>query len=279
MVIVTIGDLHTGSAFAPFPPDFTNSVGAMVALNRGQQYLLRCWRDFQARIPARFDALLLLGDLIHGKNPKESAAELCEVDPEWQQRAALELLAPIAERAKEVYAVRGSPYHVGEMARWEEQLTKQLGAIPDRMGHHARTWLHLNLRGVLLDVAHRQSVVMVNLLMPLEREMRYALMRTQAEGERPPDIVIRAHAHTYKWAEVDGMLGLSMPAWKMPSSYVMTSITPNRKRSRLLGSVMLNVRPRRKKAGGVYAGAYIDKDLIWYRTPALETVRYGAARA
>jgi hypothetical protein len=277
MVIVTIADLHSGSAYAPFPPNFTNSMGAVVTLNVGQQYLLECWRDFEERIPARFDALLLVGDMIHGQNPKESAAELCEVDPEWQSRAALEFLEPLADRAKAVYAVRGSPYHVGEMARWEEQLARQLGAVPDKMGHHARAWLHLNMRGVLLDVAHRQSVVMVNRLMPLERELRYALMRTQAEGEPPPDIVIRAHTHGYRWAEVDGMLALSCPAWQMPGSYVMTSITPNRKRSRLLGAVVLKVRPKRKVPGVVHAGDYIDKELIWYKMPALESVEHGAA--
>jgi hypothetical protein len=277
MVIVTIADLHTGSSYAPFPPDFTNSMGAVVTLNVGQQYLLECWRDFEERIPERFDALLLVGDMIHGQNPKESAAELCEVDPEWQERAALELLAPIAERAKAVYAVRGSPYHVGEMARWEEQLAKQLGAVPDKMGHCARAWLHLDVRGVLLDVAHRQSVTMVNLAMPIEREMRYALIRSQAEGEPAPDIVIRAHVHTYKYLEVDGALGLSVPAWKMPSSYVMTSITPNRKRSRILGGVVLKVRPKRKVSGVVHAGDYIDKELIWYKMPALERVEHGAA--
>jgi hypothetical protein len=276
MDIVTIGDLHTGSAYAPFPKGFTNSWGSVVQLNVGQRYLLRCWRDFISRIPARFDALLLLGDLIHGQNRKESAAELCEVDPEWQQRAALELLSPIAERAKEVYGVRGSGYHVGETGRWEEQLVRQLGALPDKYARYARSWLHLDFDGVLLDVAHRQSGAMVNRAMPLEREGRYALMRSQADGQPAPDLVIRAHTHQYRWIDIDGQpLALGTPAWKMPSAYEETSITPNRIRSATLGAVVLRIRPKRKRKTR-WRGEYISHKYLCYVMPQLEVARYGA---
>jgi len=147
--------------------------------------------------------------------------------------------------------------------------------VPDRAGRYARTWLHLDLQGVYLDVAHRQSVTMVNTAMPLEREGRYALIRSQSEAQAPPDLIIRAHTHHYRWVDVDGQpLALACPAWKMPSAYEETRITPNRVRSSTLGSVLLHVDPERKTRTSRWPGEYIRHEFVWYAMPKVGVTKY-----
>lgn len=274
ITVVALSDLHTGSAFAPFPRRFRLSTGATANLNKAQSYLLKCWGHFCETVPESIDALLLVGDLIHGKNPKESAAELTEVDPEWQQRAALELLGPLAERATKVYSVRGTPYHTGEAARWEEQLSRSLGAIPDDYGRHARPWLQLSIGGIFLDMAHRSSVTIRYGASPLEREIQFMLMRAAAERQPPADLIIRAHIHTHRFLNDDGFLAMTLPSWKIPSSYEETSITPNRKRARLLGGVLLSLWPERKQTKVTNRADFIEHRLIWYNHPRERRVIY-----
>ncbi len=276
ITVVALSDLHAGSAFAPFPKRFQLSTGAIANLNRAQVYLLKCWEHFCETVPETFDVLLLVGDLIHGKNLKESAAELTEVDPEWQQRAALELLEPLAERATEVYSVRGTPYHAGEVARWEEGLSRALGAIPDGYGRHAKPWWELNLGGIFLDVAHRSSVTIRYGASPLEREIQFMLMRAAAEKQAPADLIIRAHVHTWRCLNDDGFLAMTLPGWKIPSAYEETSISPNRKRSRLLGGALLTLWPERKRARVTNREDFIEHRLIWYNRPRQKRAIYGA---
>lgn len=242
--VVIVSDTHTGSAYALFPARFQLSTGSIVSLNVGQQYLLQCWRDFEERIPERFEVLVLNGDIINGQNRRESAADLTEVDPAWQQRAALELLEPIAARAEKVYVAQGSTYHTGEVARWEEQLAYQLGAEPDSSGHYAWDWLLLDIDGVRLDVAHHQSVVMRYVTMPLEREQQFDKIIADWKGGSA-HLIVRSHAHRYVEAHVELQQSVATASWQLQSRYVRRGRLPNRMFSRYIGGLWLEVHPER----------------------------------
>lgn len=274
---LVLSDLHVGSAFALFPPRFTLSTGALVGLNVGQQYLYQCWQDFKARLPATLDILVLVGDIIDGQNPREGGADLTEVKPEWQQRAALEFLAPVAERCQAVYAVRGTHYHSGEAGAWEEALAKRLGAVPDPMGNHAPYWHHLDIEGVYLDIAHRQSATIRYGSSMLERELQFMLMRTQAEAVEPDDLILRGHVHTYRYVNDDGFLAVSCPAWQIPASFVQRSITPNRKRARLFGGLLIKLWPGRKRMSTRNREEFVEIKFLDYNQPALGRLHYGEA--
>lgn len=273
---VVLADMHVGSAYAPFPAGFISSTGNAIAPNKGQEYLNRCWADFLQRIPKTIEYLITDGDLIDGQQPKHMARGLTEPDPQWQAQAAAEMLAPLRERARTCYCVSGTPYHVGrEDGEWEEWVARQLNAEKDVSGRSATDWLLLDIGGVVLDVAHAQSVATVNTLMPLEREQRHALM---LDDERPDvDLIVRAHTHLYRWANIDGRLMLGMPAWKLQSPHVRQSKTPNRYYSRILGGVLLRIWPERKRPGVINRGDYIEHELLWYRHPPLAAVRGGGA--
>ena len=116
--VLVISDTHVGSRWGLFPDKFRLSTGAKYTPNKGQRYLLRCWRAMQDDLAGDIDILILNGDIINGPNPKENARDQIEQDPDWQVRAAVELLTPLVARAGQVYATQGSPYHAGEGAQW-----------------------------------------------------------------------------------------------------------------------------------------------------------------
>lgn len=266
---VVLSDPHVGSAYGLFPGGFRLSNGSEAGLNLGQVYLLNCWEDFLERIPPTFDLLLLNGDLINGQNVKETGADLTEIDPEWQQRAAYQLLEPLATRAREVYATRGSNYHAGECGRWEEQLAERLGAVPDSWGHHAWDWLLLDVQGVHLDVAHHQSVVSRFVSMPLEREEQFATMVAPWK-QGGSHLIIRSHVHRYSEVHVELQQSLSTAAWQLQTRFARMRTMPNRMFSRYIGGLWMELYPERVDTSD-YAAAIHP---VLYRHPDLARAQY-----
>lgn len=273
MNALVIADMHVGSAYGIFPPGFTLSTGHGAKLNVGQRYLLKCWQHKIKHLPNKLDYLLLMGDLINGSEHKDGGRGLTEIDPEWQTRAAQQLLEPITKRAALIYYLKGSTYHAGVSGTDEERLARTLTTTPDQWGHHSHNWLILNIQGIYLDLAHHQSVVTRYLNMPLEREIQFAQM-SAADDQRPPvDLIIRAHAHRYLWLNLDGTLALSCPAWKLQDTFVQRSKLPNRRRSNIIGSTLLNLQPNKRKPATINRADYIQHTLLWYRHPAKKAVK------
>jgi len=266
--IVNISDMHVGSRWGIFPPGFQGATGEVIQLNVGQEYLNECWEHQLKVLPKRFDILLLNGDIIHGKNKKENALHLTEQDPEWQVRAAKVLLEPLAKRARAVLATQGSPYHTGPGGWGDEALAHSLKARPDPAGHSAWDWALWNVDGVLLDVCHRESACIRYGSMPLEREQQFDRMSADIKGGSA-DLIIRAHIHTFQFLNADGELAVSSPAWCLQGGFAKLSISPNRKLSRLIGSVKITLFPDKKPAEPRNKGDYVSAEPIWYPTPRL----------
>ena len=268
VTILLLSDLHVGSAFGLFPDKHTLSTGGRASLNTGQRYLLRCWDDLCARLPDKLDYLILNGDTVEGQQYKEQGLTVTEIDPEGQVDAAYTLLAPLAEKATEVYCVAGTGYHVGKGARAEQALGRQLETVRNEWNNPVWPWLLLDIGGVILDIAHAQSGTIRYKSSPLERELQFAQM---IAGDLRPDVdlIVRAHVHTYGWHNFDGQLVLSMPAFKLQSDHVKTSKTPNRYVSRLLGGVLLTVTPGLKGRNVRNRAEYIQHETLTYNQPKM----------
>ena len=91
--ILVIGDIHVGSIYGLLPPDFVSSDGSEKPQNEGQKYLWECWQDMKRRT-AKFaiDTVIVNGDLIEGKQPKQKCSELTLVAPNDQEAAAVFLM-------------------------------------------------------------------------------------------------------------------------------------------------------------------------------------------
>jgi hypothetical protein len=233
-----------GGRFALFPRGFRTSYDAVLPLNAGQEYLLNCFEDIVARQPEVIDLLILNGDTVEGRNRFEMATGLSEVDPNWQVRAAKQVIEPLAARARHVCATRGSTYHVGRCGYYEEQLAQAVGA-KQKYGHYSAPWWKFWFHGVYLDIAHRQSFTYRYRSMPMEREMEFCIDRFARAGEPAPKhiAIIRSHTHVgFKgWWDSPGRVTISTPPMKLQDDYAQLSISPNRYRPESLGMVGLRI--------------------------------------
>lgn len=221
-----IADIHVGSAFGPIPLKFVSSNGNLIQPNIGQKYLLRNWLRIADEIP-NLDVLILNGDIIDGQQPKAQGRYICEPDPQFQARAALELLQPYLAKSQIIYCTEGTEYHEGESATWAEWLAREIKAEAYQHGHYAWDWLLLEIGGLQFDIAHRQSFFLRYRATALEREMQFSAML-----ESTADVIVRSHTHQYAVLQMpcDGgiQFGISTPGWQLQSHYARTSYSPNR---------------------------------------------------
>ena len=233
-----LADIHTGSAFAPWPPDAELSIGGKHTPNIGQLYLNENWHRIAKEIPP-LEVLILNGDSIGGQEPKDRGRYAVELDPQFQARAALSMLEPYLEKAPVRYMTEGTDYHEGESAMWAEWLAREIGAI-SKDEHWAWDWLLLEMAGLKFDVAHKQSIFMRYPTSALERELQFSDMI-----DENADVIIRSHNHRWGYVDIHGgnkfQVGVSTPSWQMQSHYVRVGPSPNRYGPLVLGMVILNI--------------------------------------
>lgn len=247
--ILFLEDLHVGSAFGIMPDGFLTSSGSIYQLNPGQRYLYECWEHMVSGLPKKLDALILNGDVIDGQNMAGEGRRIVEIDPNFQVRAAKQLLKPVASRASRVYMLRGSEYHVGKNGMHEDMLGEILGAVTQSGSQrHIRPWLRLNLNGYRLDVAHRTSVTIRYRSMPLEREISFAAEFSGRTGRPMPNLIYRSHTHWGfgVWNEGQDRMAIHGPAWKLMDEHISTGISPNRSVPFALGGVVVRIFDRPK---------------------------------
>lgn len=240
---LVIGDLHAGSMFAPCPEGFVTSTDSVYQPNGCQLYLNTCWRHMCDTLPA-LDWLVLAGDMIDGEHPKDGGRFVWEVDPLAQVMAALEMLRPVIAKLRNgapVYILEGSRYHVGIGALGDEALGRVMG-LAARGAYVRRPWLLLDVDGVTLDIAHRQSTATAYPISALERELQAAMMRAARGDEAAPYGIIRHHTHNEYLVAARGLrVACAVPAWQVQTHFAQVSISPNRLWSAYIGSVLVRV--------------------------------------
>ena len=265
-----LGDLHSGSQVAPCPVKFETSYGSLYQPNKAQEYLNECWKDMIKRLPS-LDYIVFGGDAIEGNQPKEAGNLVWEPNIISQTEAAIIMLEPVVDKLKKggkVWWIRGSKYHVSEVGNMDEliarfgtamgrdvrQIDDQDESIAQKMGAHkiegkySRRWLLIDVGGIVIDIAHRVSVVIRNRTMPLDREIEFALVRCSRSGEEAPFAIVRHHAHCeYVTAGLGLRSAVVVPPWQLQTEFAQSSISPNRYYSAYFGSVLARVYPDRVK--------------------------------
>jgi len=231
------------------PPDFKN-----VKQNPLQRYLWQCWHD--SMIPwataEPLDAIVVVGDVVEGKQPKSKAAELCLTLMKDQEEASVQIISPLLKRAKcKIYFVKGTFYHDDELGRSVENVAENLRAEAYEglgTGRLAREVLDMRLDGVCLDFSHGISVSGgLYRAVAIDREALWSAIAGKTGKAPKADVVIRAHAHYFVHVEHVSKHALILPAWQGQTSYM-------RKHSRYrmipdIGAVILHIDPEAKRIG------------------------------
>lgn len=251
--ILCVSDIHAGSVYGLLPPDFTASTGQPVPQHSWQQYLWDCWLHMIAWATASpLDAIVVVGDVVEGKQFKSHCAELCLPLVADQEDAAEAILRPLLKQSNcKVYFVKGTFYHDDELGRSVDNVAKTLKAEGYEglgTGKLAKEVLDLDVGGVVVDFSHGISVSGgLYRAVAIDREALWSALAGK-EGSAPKaDVIVRGHAHYFCHVEHVTKHALILPAWQLQTSYM-------RKNSRYrmlpdLGAVVLEIDPEAKKRG------------------------------
>jgi hypothetical protein len=250
--VVALADTHCGSRVGLAPPDYDSKRDEAT---RVRQALWECWKESTSGPWAEPDALFLVGDLAEGQNKKKSGYGLLTSDLTEQARIAVECLS--MWRAKRVYTVRGSGYHIeaghsslfledyiakalgGEIHPWSEQQMEQ-------WQRHAGWHWYVTIGGVTFHLQHRigTSRVFHYRTTPLAREMLQAKLNThlmddlkdasaRVRSERDViermtrqkvgqyGVILRAHAHYFCHVRFSHSFGYNLPCWKALDDFML----------------------------------------------------------
>ena len=257
--ILVVGDVHIGSIYGLLPPGFVSSDGGEKPQNVGQKYLWECWQDMKRRT-AKFaiDSVVINGDLIEGKQPKQKCSELTLVAPNDQETAAVLVMRDLRKwfekntgREMLFYFVQGTEYHEGRGAEELESVAARVNGAKVQSnfsGRYCKEMLDLAVDGTVINFAHhlgggagftRSGV--------LDAETMWCQI-TSSKGESiAADLIVRSHLHFFMHVEHVNRHALLCPCWQLQTRFARHrsayKLMPN------IGAVVLHVSPEAKKRG------------------------------
>lgn len=254
-----LGDVHVGSIYGLLPPDFVSSDGGEKPQNEGQKYLWACWQDMKRRTTKfAIDSVVVNGDLIEGKQPKQKCSELTLVAPNDQETAAVFLMRDLRNwlekntgREVPFYFVQGTEYHEGRGAEELESIAARVKGAniqSNLTGRYCKEVLDLAVDGVVVNFAHhlgggsgftRSGV--------LDAEAMWAQI-TSSKGESvAADLIVRSHLHFFMHVEHVNRHALLCPCWQLQTRFARHrsayKLMPN------IGAIVLHINPEAKKRG------------------------------
>ena len=218
--VIFISDVHVGSNYAIFPPDFKNPEdGSPVPPNQWQKKLYQEWEKLADKLsPA--DVIILMGDLVEGQQTREKFGTLKLQNIQHQAEAFIHLFQSTWKWRK-LYVIRGTNYHVATNGlHAEEYIARRLGAERLDEDKFSAIDLLLKIAGKTVSAAHHIGVSQVPhyRFTPLAREMW--LGKLFDDYWQKVDLVARGHVHYYIHATVeDIMQAFTCPCWQLPTPY------------------------------------------------------------
>jgi hypothetical protein len=190
-----VSDIHCGSDVAMVPTKLRLECGREIGhgSNRHQAWLYQSWLDMQKRFhTVRKGApyvLTINGDAIEGIHHRSDEVVAAKFKEHLQ--IALDVLGPLAEKAAEVYIIKGTECHTGD---WEEVLRREL-RLPRPAANH---W-HYEVNGCLVDARHHMPVTSRKHLeaSALSIEMANYLSNAICSDLPQPRVFLRGHRHIH----------------------------------------------------------------------------------
>lgn len=222
--VLFVADTHTGSTVSPWPDGHPLPDGGTWQLSRPQRMLANFWDQMLEEALAfdHIDAVVSLGDLVDGNNPK---AGLITDRMDYQAGAAVELLAPLRELAERFYVVRGTEWHTGKGDEHVTRIASDLKATPiPSTGELTWPELYLDMDGCLIHCAHHiggTSNPMYEATAVLKALDTLILELHKAYGRLAPNVmgIVRAHRHRAISVSKNGRMGMVLAPWKLKDNH------------------------------------------------------------
>lgn len=208
-----VGDVHAGSFWGLWPREWLPKRTKF----SGVSYLLDCWEHMIEWAPPKLDLLVLMGDLIDGKQGKSEGTGLFTASFGEQTDGAVELLRPLASRAARIVRVHGTPYH--------ESMHEALLALDAELGIKRKDTgqvLDLDLGGKVLNIAHHPSGGSgIYRGTQVDKEAVWSGVAVSEGLVRKPTWIASAHRHFYMQQDDGTTVVLQTPPWQLSTPYAL----------------------------------------------------------
>lgn len=253
--IVVISDMHAGCQLALCPGSVTLDGGGVYRPNKLQKILHSWWQEFWGEVVpcwvggAPF-VVVNNGDVVDGA-PHGSISQITQ-NRAIQNSIAMDLLRPVVQQCEgRYYHIRGTEAHVAKSAEAEEELARDLGAIHNAEGNHARyeLWARLGRDGGLVHFTHhigtasRQSYESSAVM----AELTEAYAESARWGKEPPACIVRSHRHRAIEIRVPTWSGNGMalvtPAWQLKTPFAYKVAGARQSQPQIGGIIIQRVTP------------------------------------
>lgn len=228
--IIIISDTHFGCQLGLCPPTVKLDSGGKYQHSELQSIVWKYWKHFWdvwvPKVTKNEDYILVHnGDIIDGVH-HNSVTQISHNLTD-QRNIAIEVMSKVIAKphCKAYYQIRGTEAHVGKSGQDEEEIAKQLNAVPDKIGNFARWDMWLRLDKALIHFTHH--VGNTNSASYESTAVYKELVEAYNEAGRwhdePPDIVVRSHRHrqfeTRIATEKGYGISLVTPAWQLKTPF------------------------------------------------------------
>jgi hypothetical protein len=199
---IVVSDLHCGCQLGLCDPggveldnggEYKPSIIQLKVWSLWEQF----WEDWVPMVTkGKPYGVIVNGDSIDGRHHNSTSTITNNLSV--QRKIAFKILSDIVTKCDgRFYMVRGTPAHVGESAEDEEELARDLGAIPNEFGQHSRNELWKRIGSGLCHFMHHvgTSSSAAYESTAVYKELVENFVEAGRWGLEPPDIVVRSHRH------------------------------------------------------------------------------------
>jgi len=228
---ICVSDIHAGCQLGLCPPEGVMlDEGGTYMPNNIQIHMGEHWQEFWKKwVPMvtrrQPYGIVINGDTIDGIHHHSTHQITHNLTD--QSKIAETILRPIVEKAKGgLYMVRGTEAHVGPSGAKEEELAKNLGAIPNEFGQYARYELWLRVGDALVHFLHHIGTTSSNAYeaTAINKELTEEFNEASRWREEPPDIIIRSHRHRHLKITIPTAKGEAIaevtPGWQAKTPFM-----------------------------------------------------------
>jgi hypothetical protein len=230
--VVVISDIHAGCKLGLCPSGLIPlDDGASYSSSKLQQKVWKMWEKFfNEWVPkvTKGEKYVIVnnGDALDGIH-HGSVTQITH-NLTIQAAIARTILEPVISNKNCIgyYHIRGTEAHVGKSAQNEERLAKELGAIPNEFGQHARWDMWLKLHERLIHFSHHIGATGSSSYesTAVYKEMVEAFNEAGRWNDKPPDVCVRSHRHRQFEIRIatENGYGISFvtPGWQLKTPFV-----------------------------------------------------------
>lgn len=235
--VLLIADSHINSKVGLMPPGIIDAEGTLFERNKIQKWLWRTWTQHLDEVEKLISGykltVILNGDILE-LDDKQRSWQLHDRNPSTVLDMARNVFVPLLTSFDaKLIVIRGTEAHTGKNAWIEDELAKDLGAIPDKDSGSA-SWWHFrgSFSGVLFDIAHHSN--MGNLYHTFPNTGNRIAVETMLEysewkwNEKLPNYVVRSHNHRFADSgRTYPVRVISTPCWQFKTAFLHRIGKPN----------------------------------------------------